>query len=670
MHRQRLCRRSHQPGDGDGRSGAGGETIHRQLALGSDLAGILANELPSYSPSRQKLTGFGETLRGRNPLFMIDGVPQSNPLRDGSRDGYTIDPEMIERIEVIHGATAIQGTGATGGIINIVTRSAEAGQPPETRYAVQAEINDGLEGDSVGTRIHLQHAASDGNFYYLVGASAMKTGLYYDARDRPIAVDNAQGDTMDGRSYDGFAKLGYRFGAQRLQFEYNRFRFASDGDYVVRPGNRAIGLPATSVPGEVRGEPAVNDVTTVSLDYSHTRLGPGRLDWQIFSQSFAATYGGGTYDVFQDSSIAPVVFDQSRNESDKLGSKITYNLPELTEHFGLTIGLDWLRDTTEQALVQTGRLWVPETIYVNTAPFAQLSWDLGALDLTAGARCEHASLDVATFRTLAAYHNTLVRGGNPAFSKTLTNIGANWKLNGRWTLFASVSEGFNMPDVGRVLRAVSTPGLNVDRFLNLQPIVVNDREIGTQFRAATADFRISHFESDSDLGARLVPDNDGIFSVQREKTEISGLEFSGHYYVGQASEFGLEYAHLNGRFDSDGDGRVDSDLGGINIAPDRANLYWRQDWSAAWMTRLQLNYLFDRKFDTRDVQTGHFDGYMTVDLVTAWRLGDGNALQVGIRNLLDRQYITYYSQVYPYAGDDGYFAGRGRMLVITWRGGF
>lgn len=646
------------------------QELQQQLALGSDIAAILANELPSYSPSRQKMTGFGETLRGREPLFMIDGVPQSNPLRNGSRDGYTIDPEMIERIEIIHGANAIQGTGATGGIINFVTRTAEAGQPTETRYSVQASLNDDLSRDSLGTRLHLQQAGSLDDFYYLVGVSGMKTGLFYDAEDRPIAVDNAQGDTMDGRSFDAFAKLGYRFGAQRLQFEFNRFQFGSDGDYVVEPGDRSIGLPATSVPGEVRGEPAENDVTTLALDYSHTDLGPGRLDWQVFSQDFAATYGGGTYGVFQDPSIAPEVFDQSRNISNKVGSKITYNLPRLTPDLGLTVGFDWLRDTTRQELVQTGRLWVPETTCVNTAPFAQLSWRIGPLDLTAGARREHARLDVDTFRTLAAYNNTRVAGGSPEFTETLTNAGANWTINDHWTLFANVSEGFNMPDVGRVLRGIATPGLDVDQFLDLQPIVVDDREIGTQFRARAADFRVSYFESDSDLGARLVPDNDGIFSVKREKTEIRGIEFSGHYYIGSATEFGLEYAHLNGRFDSDDDGRLDSDLGGINVAPDRANLYWQQHWSPVWLTRLQVNYLFDRDFEAQGVQTAHFDGYTTLDLVAAWRFGDDEQLQIGINNLLDKQYITYYSQVYPFAGNDGYFAGRGRTLVITLRGGF
>ena len=101
------------------------DEIEQQMAITNDQAQVLSNLIPSYSPSRQKLTNSGETFRGRDPLFLIDGIPQSNPLRDGSRDGYTIDLAMVERIEVIHGASAEHGLGATGGIINFVTRRPE-----------------------------------------------------------------------------------------------------------------------------------------------------------------------------------------------------------------------------------------------------------------------------------------------------------------------------------------------------------------------------------------------------------------------------------------------------------------------------------------------------------------------------------------------------------------
>lgn len=58
-----------------------GDEIRLQLSVANSLSDILGNLVPSFSPSRQKLTSSGETLRGRKPLYLIDGVPQSNPLR-------------------------------------------------------------------------------------------------------------------------------------------------------------------------------------------------------------------------------------------------------------------------------------------------------------------------------------------------------------------------------------------------------------------------------------------------------------------------------------------------------------------------------------------------------------------------------------------------------------
>src|SRR5690606_9493917 len=66
------------------------EELQEQLAVTRDLSQVLANLIPAFAPSRQKMSSFGESLRGRQPLYMVDGVPQSTPLRAGSRDAHTI----------------------------------------------------------------------------------------------------------------------------------------------------------------------------------------------------------------------------------------------------------------------------------------------------------------------------------------------------------------------------------------------------------------------------------------------------------------------------------------------------------------------------------------------------------------------------------------------------
>lgn len=65
------------------------------------------------SDSSRTITEYGQTLRGRSMLVMVDGVPL-NTNRDSSRNLANIDPALIERVEVIRGSSAIYGSGATG----------------------------------------------------------------------------------------------------------------------------------------------------------------------------------------------------------------------------------------------------------------------------------------------------------------------------------------------------------------------------------------------------------------------------------------------------------------------------------------------------------------------------------------------------------------------------
>src|SRR3546814_19019596 len=77
-------------------------------------------------------------MRGRAPLYAINGIPQSTPMRDGSRDGFTIDGFFVDRVEVIFGSNALQGIGGTGGIISQVTVGAPTEEGVSGRTLLQA----------------------------------------------------------------------------------------------------------------------------------------------------------------------------------------------------------------------------------------------------------------------------------------------------------------------------------------------------------------------------------------------------------------------------------------------------------------------------------------------------------------------------------------------------
>src|SRR5690606_18990001 len=58
------------------------QALAEQVAISGSVVDAVSSMIPSFSPTRQKLSGAGETLRGRSPLYAVNGVPQSTPLRD------------------------------------------------------------------------------------------------------------------------------------------------------------------------------------------------------------------------------------------------------------------------------------------------------------------------------------------------------------------------------------------------------------------------------------------------------------------------------------------------------------------------------------------------------------------------------------------------------------
>ena len=644
------------------------ETLDQQLSIENDISTVLGNLIPSFSPSRQKFTNAGETLRGRKPLYMIDGVPQSNPLRNGGRDGHTIDPAALERVEVLHGANAIHGLGASGGIINLITRRPSDEFTQSLRLDTSMQDEDPAESAEYGLSYSLSNKfANDVDILASVGLR--DTGIFYDANGDVVGADNTQGDSMDSRTINAFAKTGYSWDDRRIELMVNRYQIEGHNRWISVPGDVSAGIPTSAEKGTLPGEGARNQVFTLSLNYNESDfLGHG-LSVQAFRQDFAATYGAESTPIatFQDPAYGPDLLDQSQNNSEKTGMKLTLAKDDIGGlPLTLVYGLDLLRDDTWQALIQTGRTWVPESSYGNVASFVQLEYS-GIEDfvLTTGLRDERSELEVDDFTTLYSAGTTFVQGGKPDFNETLVNIGGTYQINDDWRVFGNYAEAFSMPDVGRVLRGINVPGQSVESFLDLKPILTENTEVGIEYNTHKLTAQLSWYTSNSDFGQRLQRGSDGIYTVRRELTEIDGVEFRTDWHLSEQDTLGLRYASTDGRYDSDDDGSVDSDLDGNNISPDRLNLSWERSWTADFNTRLQVNYLKDRDFtDSSGATVNSFDGYATVDF-TAQIAGLGGMFNVAVQNVTNEDYVTYYSQNNRL--DVRYFNGIGRSLTVAWQ---
>lgn len=650
------------------------DQLDQQVSISGSVTDAVANLTPSFSPTRQKLSGAGETLRGRSPLYAINGIPQSTPLRDGSRDGFTIDAFFVDRVELIFGSNALQGIGGTGGIVNQVTVGAPAQEGVSGRTLLQSSAGDGFEGDGIGWKAAGLAQVKTGRFDGTVGAAYEKRGVFYDADGSRIGINLTQGETQDTGSLSLFGRFGYEVsGSARLDLIASRFELKGNGNYVAVNGNRVAGIPTTAAKGDAPGEPAANRTESVALTLTDTDLFGGNLISQVFWNRSRDTFGGEIAPIatFQDVLIAPVgtLFDQSQNRSRKYGGKVSYerSVPGFEQLIAI-VGFDALWDRTEQRLIATDRAWVPPTDFRSFAPFGQLN--LGLFDnvvrLAGGVRYEDVRITVDDYTTLATSNRVSVSGGSPRFADTLFNGGVIFEPISGIRAYASYAEGYTVPDVGRITRAINQPGVDIDNFLDISPIVSNNREVGVEVKRGPLDASATYFWSSSDKGQLLIARPDGIFDVQRQKVNIEGLEIN---LAVQTPIEGLQlsagYAHILGRFDSNGDDVIDTDLDGANISPDRLNLaasFVRGPLSA----RIQTQFYLSRDFQglARDPRND-FDGYTLTDATVRYQTGIG-ALSLSAQNLFNKQYITYASDTQRPTDNTFFFAGRGRSLTLGW----
>ena len=98
----------------------------------------------------------------QHTLVLLDGVPVSDTTSvRNTFDFRSISPELIEQIEVLRGPqSALYGSDAIGGVINIVTRQANRG--------MQASVS--VEGGSYGTHTETLDASYGGDRFSVFGA--------------------------------------------------------------------------------------------------------------------------------------------------------------------------------------------------------------------------------------------------------------------------------------------------------------------------------------------------------------------------------------------------------------------------------------------------------------------------------------------------------------------
>lgn len=319
----------------------GQQEIIQQSQPGQKLADVLEQVIPGFGPSTQTVTDRTQSLRGRRALILIDGIAQTEN-RQISRQLNSIRPENIERIEVISGASAIYGGGATGGIINVITRKPEAG---ELRFASEAGLK--VSGDELANwAINQSISGRSGDFDYLLSGTYESRGGIFDADGNRVNPDPSQVSRMDTDSKDALIKLGYNLtGQQRLEATLQFFNDQMDSDYAPDissvPGGNIADSPAALKGLELENQP-YSQRQSIDLVYKDDDFLGNNLQAQTYYREREARF-------FPYPNVigANTFVNQSTSTAEVFGVKLNLDR-SLNNQLRLSYGLDYDVDYGEQ----------------------------------------------------------------------------------------------------------------------------------------------------------------------------------------------------------------------------------------------------------------------------------------------------------------------------------
>lgn len=245
-------------------------------ATGNRTTGdILAQLIPSLGASSGSTSNYGTTMHGRPVQFLLNGVPLSGS-RSLSRELNSIDTSQLERVEVLSGATSIYGAGASGGLINLVTKSL-VGYGPIRQTRVGVSSSRDFDSDSFGYNVGQTLGYGGERAYGRLDVDYETKGGKFDSKGDRVSPDVNQTDQQDTESLSVNGSLGVELtDTQRLDLAATYYKDKQDTDYGPDYGdNLQVLLKPEDAPPSLKAVDGANvenqpytEKSSVNLNYS------------------------------------------------------------------------------------------------------------------------------------------------------------------------------------------------------------------------------------------------------------------------------------------------------------------------------------------------------------------------------------------------------------------
>lgn len=661
------------------------EEIEEQTTVNRDLTSILANTVPGLGPSSESQQSFTQTLRGRQPLVLVDGVPiTSNIDNDTSVANLRrIDTEAIERIEVIRGPSATYGDGAAGGVINIITR-----KPNQDRVVSEAEIGvrsvGNFKSGSFGNFLNYGISGKQGDIDFVASFTRDSFGTPFDAEgDRiPLFADSES----DSASINVFGKLGFDLGSQqRLQITANHFNDSQsqEGQLDETPTEELQKARFLDVPIDfIDSADPFNRGTVISLDYTHNDILNSSLKAQAYYRQTKTA--SNLFENRQFRPEDPLDIARSVVTAERFGGRLQLNT-FLSDNVSVLWGADYSNEESEGNFdvfdvdefdSSGGRRARKIGEVIRIAPydieslglFSQLKWDASErLALSGGVRYENFNVSVVD-NWVDGRTGASAQGGDKTLDDVVFNAGIVYRATPEVSVFANFAQGFSLPNISRILQRPED-GFNFAEDVELSaPQKVDSYELGIRGRWNNFQASLAGFYSYSALGTSVQFEDFGTgnFSILRAPQRNYGIELALNWQPSDKWKLGSTLTWSEGELkESEESGFVA--ITGYEVSPLKLTAYVENKTLPGWSNRLQALYVGsrDRAFDA-EVDPIGIDSYFLMDLVSSLKLGDGT-LSLGVRNLLNNQYFNINNQI-SFGFDPAFAtASRGRTFTLNYR---
>jgi len=600
--------------------------------------------------------GFGSrsAFGVRGVRVFVDGIPLTMP--DGIAQPGNVDLQTVKSIEVMRGPFSSLYGSSSGGVIQLITDDA-----PKT-----PEVDFRAYGGSYGTTEESTKAAGIASgVEYLLNISHYNTDGYrqHSAAWKDQATAQLRFDLTDATKIKILAswlnmKAQDPLGLART----NGFDKRTPSGAITTNAYYSAFTNPTAVP-----DVAISADTRVSR--TNTQAGIN-LEHQLNNDNIIKFVGSvGHRDNMQFLAL-PVLDSASTNLTRGRGSSISRDFwnTELTwankgdvfkRDYSITSGITYGSMTDDRLDINAlfGSLLSPGTNNININrndidkahnfdQFIQAKLAiLDAMDIHAGLRHSDVSLD---FQGQTPVNSTTNINGATSFNKTTPVIGAVWKVNQTFNLYANYGKGFETPTL--IEMAYNSATVATGPNLNLHASTSDNYEVGMKtFLFNNTQINLALFKIDTNQ--EIIVSANSTYTVYSNagKTKRKGLELSFDSQLPYNIGLYGAYTYLDARFDSQYTSGITAGTNGIVnpgyfIPGTYSNqLYGEISWKyPALSFKTAIEGRMNSKVYINDVNSDAAPGYAVFNLrggfeqsLSNWKFTE----YARIENLLDRSYI-------------------------------